>query len=165
MNKKVKNLPSQTLKKIGIIASVGLNTIAIVIVLLVIFDVHYGHLNYLTDGSLQVETCNNYFSHTKINQSGVYQVGNVSFVKYYLTSAEQQNKCNSLNNNINFQYLTQADNGNALNYYDSTTNFNYINLKSTLSSVNIEPPQYQIQIPYSSKTDKSIDPTSMGLSY
>ena len=157
---------SQALKKIGITISVVINIAAAIVVLLIMYDVHYGHLNYLTNGNLQVETCNNYFSRTKIKQNGFNQIGNVNFVNTYLTTSEQQNKCNSLNNNINFQYLVQANNQNALNYYDTATNFNdNVNLKNIPSSVKIAPPQYQVQIPYNSNTNKPINPTSMGLSY
>jgi hypothetical protein len=160
-------LPSgKAFKKFGITISIIVNIAAVIIVLVVIYDVRYGHLNYLTDGNLQVETCNNYFSRTKIKQSGFYQIGNVNFVNTYLTPSEQQDKCSSLNNNVNFQYLVEANNQKALNYYDTTTNFNYnINLKNLPSSVRIEPTQYQVQIPYSSKTNKPISPVSMGLSY
>lgn len=165
MSEKIEFPSKQVLKRIGITLSIILNVAAAVIVLVIIYDVHAGDLNYLTDGTLQLDTCNNYFNDTKVKQSGVYQIGNVNFVKYYLTPTEQQNKCNSLNNNINFQYLVQANNQRALDYYDSATTFGQLNLKNTPSSIHIEGTQYQVQIPYSTKTGKPIDPSSMGLSY
>jgi hypothetical protein len=166
MNKKIKLPSKQVLKKTGITLSIVLNVAAAVLVLVIIYDVHSGHLNYLTDGTLQVDTCNNYFNDTKIKQSGFYQQGDVNFVKYYLTPAERLNKCNSLNNNINFQYLVQADNQKALDYYDNMTGFGSLGLDNIRSQYIVQGGlQYQVQIPYSTKTYSPVDPTSMGLSY
>jgi hypothetical protein len=110
-------------------------------------------MNYLTGGTLQVDTCSNYFDKTAIESGAPKQIGNVKFVPTYFTSAEQKNYCNALNNNIEFQHLIQSDNQRALDYYDKTTEFSY----STTQA------QYQIVVPYDATTHKPISPESMGL--
>ncbi len=163
-NKKFLN--KKTLLRVGIYLSVLLNVVVVVVVLWAVIDVHEGRIDYLTNGNLQVDTCNHYFSKTNIKSGGSYQVGNVKFTRTYLTPAEQKNYCNSLNNNTEFQYLIQSDNQKALDYFNKTTNFSNPlgNLNSKYKNL-IAPPQYQISIPYNAQSQKPVNPQSMGLAY
>jgi hypothetical protein len=148
-----KMLNKKNLFRIGFGLSLLVNVVVLVVVVITIVDVHTGKIDYLTDGSLQVDTCNNYFSKTNIKSGKSNQVGNVEFTPTYFTPAEGKNYCNSLNNNIEFQYLIQSNNPNALSYYNKTTNF-----------ASPSPTQYQIAVPYSALTHRPISPQSMGLS-
>src|ERR1035438_6991121 len=99
-----KLLSKKELVRFGVVLSLAANLVFVGIILIALIENHQGKVTGLTEGYLLDNTCQNYFSKQTAQTGSATKINGVTFMPIYLTSAQQNNKCNNLAEETSFTF-------------------------------------------------------------